>query len=216
MEPSQDINTQFATAPQSERSGPWKLISAVAIVLVIGFAAGLVFFALQSSKNSDEVDELQASLNATTYRLNQFKEVTGVDNPEDFMAAAGTSLAVEEWGLTFQVPRVFSDLSYVISDNFLRFEGTLEAATGMTPEFKFDTTTDTINFISVIRQPKDSDIYTDCQAASCPKKIGSNSGYNFYLLAPQNYPFSISDDYALARIAAGYLLVTMALNPQID
>ena len=215
MEPSQDINTQFAAAPQSERSGPWKLISAVAIILVIGFAGGLVFFALQSGKNSDEVDDLQARLSATTDRLNQFKEVTGVDNPEDFTSAAGTSLVVEEWGLEFQVPNTFSDLSYVITDNELRFSGTLQEAVGMTPEFSFGATTDTINYIGVIRQPIDSDPFANC-TDSCNEKIGSSDEYAFYLMAPQNYSFSSSDGYMMPKVVTSYLLIMMTFNVQID
>lgn len=87
----QDNNIQFtgmsqneATATPSEGGGKvWKIVSIISIIAVIGLAAGLVFFLMKANGLKEDKDDLQAKLNTATATLNEFKEATGVNNPND-------------------------------------------------------------------------------------------------------------------------------------
>ena len=90
MEPQDNNATQFTGTPQSEspafepKSGKGlKIFPIIAIVLILGLAAGLVFFFMQAQSNKDKVDTLTTERDAARTDLNAFREATGAQNPED-------------------------------------------------------------------------------------------------------------------------------------
>jgi|GEM_PF-2167557 len=97
MEPNN--NTQFTGMSQSESTDAsegggkaWKIISVIAIILVIGLAAGLVFFMMKANGLKGDNDNLQSTVDTRTAELNRFREVTGVQNPNDFSTVASADV----------------------------------------------------------------------------------------------------------------------------
>jgi hypothetical protein len=101
----------------------WMIAAIAAIVVVVGLAAGLTFALLSVSDSKRKVDEMQVSLDSTTSELNRFKEVTGVENPEDVvMGDGGVDVDFSS------IAKLLNNAFVYLDGSFLRYNGDFQVA----------------------------------------------------------------------------------------
>jgi len=88
---SQDNNPQFTGTPQSESvsfkpkggNGSSKIFPIISVILILGLAAGGVFFFMQAQNSTKKIDDLTTERDAAKTELNAFREATGAQNAAD-------------------------------------------------------------------------------------------------------------------------------------
>ena len=140
---SRDIDTRFTGISQNESvstfdtpvkasAGPWKMIAIISLVLVVGLAAGLTFFALQASGSDKKLDEKQATIDTQATELAAFQEATGVDNASDVVMGETAIDLTEINGLLVEGSMVTLDGAFVRTSKDSKYEiarfGVTEAA----------------------------------------------------------------------------------------
>ena len=196
-------------------SNKWKVAAIILIAVSVILAGATTVLAVKNGKK----DPTNSSITGEdTPCITKLPEDNNTSNTGGGEIANARYLTVSEWGLRFQIPEEFSELTYEIATyeaaEVLTFKGTFKLLGG------YDTMPIDNNklnelsakWVSINRFNQNND---PCkQNDQCPQRhLLSRNGYNFYYDQGLQH-FLINPDYSFRVNVANYLLERMIINAE--
>jgi len=205
------MEEQTPTTNNCQLKNRWRIIAIVFITATMLLAGTTAFFAIQNADNKAKADDAATNSKQSD---NQADTQAGVEDEARF-------LIVGEWGMKFQVPDQFIELSYKIREEGYRLDfygsikpyGPLECfdvdhCEGSVYNFHTPDHPDSQGFTgSVIRLKPTVEMRRYC--TSMCMKIGNHNGYNFYFGYGINNVYTGYGDWNFWDNLAWYLLDQM-------
>ena len=199
---------------QYQPKNTWKIAAISLIVLAVILAGTTSLFAVKSAQKQNELNDVKNQISQ-----NDGKDENGNSTGSETETPEQDNrryLTITEWGVKFEIPEEFSDLSYEIqgSDGVQRI--TWSGTFNLIPADFYNAPTNYTfsNFGGVLRVRQNQDEHEVGQYGQPFTIKGNDSGYNFYFQAPDGaYPDN--DDFALHSIVSTYLLGRMMVTAEL-
>ena len=179
------------TTYQPKTKNWWKIATISLIVLAVVLVGTTTLFAVQSGDRQNKLDEVKKQ---TSQGQEETSESEGNTSEGCEKTASSESeadnrryLTIKEWGVKFEMPEDFSDLTYNIrkSDNnqaeAVSISGRFHEISAASNEIADYTD----YFGEILRTSQSNNDYENCQWG-CPTKIGINGEYKYYYGINQN------------------------------